>query len=182
MASFLSSGLEHRLLPDASKHTALYYYFIAYLFISFTSFKLIFKTSRVLKFYLFRQVIRLNRAFHMIDSKVYNNENDLNKIQERSLKMWNELLKDNSSELISCYNSSRRIIKRKNLICILKVTSHESNLVIMQNNGVKLFYDVFIPQSKSTDMAIHFDEIQQRRIDIMIQQEKISIENILDSF
>lgn len=180
--SFITSGIEHRLDISKDWNIHIFYYIVGYAIVGFSLFKIRFKNVRVLKFYLFRKLIKLNKVFHLIDSKVYSEKVELNNIQEKSIKLWNSLLKDKSVELQNCWNSSRRIIKKGSLICIFKYTIQDSSLIVMQNNGVKMFYDIFIPQKNANEMANLFDDTQQKKIDSMIEQEKKCIENILDSF
>lgn len=180
--SYISSGVEHYIMYKINKEwitTPLFVYFIGYCIILFIIFRIRFKTANIFKIYLLRKLIKLNRIFH---SKVYNEKVELNSLQEKSIKMWQKLLKDNSSNLDHCSESGRRIIKRDSLTCILKSTIQESNLIIIQNNGTKLFYDIFIPQKNSTEMSNLFDETQRKRIDLMIEKEKKSIEDALNSF
>lgn len=181
--SLVTSGIEHRLWVK-EWYIPLVGYFAFFSLMGYLTFKIKFKNVNILKFYLFRKLIKLNKIFHLIDSKVINSERiDLTNIQEKSIKMWEKLLKDPTSELQYCYSSGRRIVKRGNLICVLKTgTSQESNMVIMQNNGVKMFYDIWIPQNSSKEMCSLFDNVQEKKVNQLIEKEKQSIENILESF
>jgi hypothetical protein len=179
--SLISSGIEHRMFVR-DWYIPLLAYFGFFALMGYITFKIRFKNVRILKFFLFRKLLSLNKAFHLIDSKIYSEKIDLSAAQEKSLKMWNKLLKDPNVELQTCNVSGRRIIKRGSLICILKSTMQESNLVIMQNNGVKIFYDIFMPQKNANEMTNSFDSIQEKRINLLIEKEKESIENILESF
>ncbi len=179
--SLISSGVEH-FLWIKNWYVPLVAYFLFFYIMGYLTFKIRFKNVKILKFFLFRKLLNLNKVFHLIDSKVYSEKVDLSTIQEKSIKMWDKLLKDPTSELQTCNASDRRIIKRGSLICMLKISSQESNLTIMQNNGVKMFYDIYIPQKNSNEMVNSFDSVQEKKINSLIEKEKRSIENILESF
>jgi hypothetical protein len=178
--SLFTSGIEHNFIK--SWYVPVYYYTLGYAFILYLFYKLRFKRIGVLKFYLLRKISVYNKAFRDLDNKVYSSKVELNSLQEKSIRSWNNLLKDKSTLLISyTFNSThhKRTIQRGGLLLIFKSNNGENILTVLDDDKVNMYYEVFIPQSVANTMCNSFDKESETRMTYAENKKKNYLESLL---
>ncbi len=155
------------------------YYFAIYNVLIFGIFKLYFRNVRVFKIFLLRSLIKFNWIFKKIDNKVYSTNSDLNSLQEKSIGVWNLLLSDKSTTLNASLKSYSRSIQRGSLLIVLKGEMNDQTLIVMDTDGLNLFYEVYIPQTHSKEMASYFDKENEKRISSLENKKRIHLESQL---
>ena len=183
--SFLTSGIEHLFKSNSSQWNMipLGYYFLGYSLILMALYKVKFKNIRVLRFYLLRNILKINKIFKQIDFTINNDKIELNTIQEKSIKNWNGLLKDKSTQLnYSFYNSThiKRSILRGTLLIILQSNNNENTFTLIDTGDMNLYYEVYIPHIHASEMILYFDKEQEKRITTLENRKRSHIESIIN--
>lgn len=183
--SFLTSGIEHLFKSNSSQWNMipLGYYFLGYSLILMALYKIKFKNIRVLRFYLLRNILKINKIFKQIDFTINNDKIELNAIQEKSIKNWNGLLKDKSTQLnYSFYNSThiKRSILRGTLLVILQSNNNENTFTLIDTGDMNLYYEVYIPHIHASEMILYFDKEQEKRITTLENRKRSHIESIIN--
>lgn len=178
--SFLTSGIEHNFIKDW--YVPIYYYFVSYSMLLYLIYKIRYKRIGVLKFTILRKVSICNQTFRNIDSKVYSNKVELNSLQEKSIKSWNNLLKDKTTLLISYTSNSthnKRTIQHDGMLLILKSNNGENMLTVLEDGRLNMYYEIFIPQSSAMVMCNSFDKESELRMTNMENKKKAFLESFL---
>lgn len=183
--SFLTSGIEHLFKYNDPQWYSipLGYYFLGYSVLLVSLYKLKFKNIRILKFYLLRNVLKLNRMFRKIDFTINNEKAELNSLQKKSITNWDILLKDKSTQLnYSFYNSTyvKRSIQRGTLLVILQSNNNESNFTLIDTGDMNLYYEVYIPHIHANEMSLYFDKEQEKRITTLENRKRAHIESVIN--
>lgn len=181
--SFLTSGVEHLFKPNTTHWIPLGYYFLGYSILLSTLYKLKFKNIRVLKFYLLRNILKINKTFKKIDFTINSEKTELNTLQEKSIKNWDVLLKDKSTQLnYSFYNSTyiKRSIQRGTLLVVLQSNNNENNFTLIDTGDRNLYYEVYIPHIHAREMSLYFDKEQEKRITTLENRKRAHIESIIN--
>lgn len=178
--SFASSGIEHIIMSDDAnwKHLALGYYFVAYSFLLYLIYKLRFKRIGVLKFYLLRNLNKINKMFRNMDNKIYASGAELNSTQERVIDIFNSFLIDKSSVLNASLSTSTRTIQKGSALIVLK-TTEDSTITIIGGDDMNLLFEVYIPSSYSKEMIKSFDKEQEKRMSVMETKKRNQLESII---
>ena len=176
--SFLTAGIEQMFnLNKTWYDIPLGYFLIFYFFMFLLIFKIKFKRIKVLKIYLLRYLLILNKMFNKIDKKV-SYKIEITSLQERSIELWGSLLKDKLTLLNSSISSQTRMITKDSLTIILK-SGQEKTISLIDTGDVKIFYEVFIPESLSRDMENFFDKEIDKRISLIENNQRSEIEKVI---
>lgn len=183
--SFLTSGIEHLFRSNDPQWymIPLGYYFLGYFVFLMALYKLKFKNIRILKFFLLRKVLKLNKAFKKIDFTINSEKTELSTLQEKSIKNWDLLLRDKSTQLnYSFYNSIyiKRSIQRGTLLIILQSNNNENIFTLIDTGEKNLYYEVYIPHIHANEMALYFDKEQEKRITTLENRKRAHIESIIN--
>lgn len=159
------------------------YYFLGYSLFLIALYKLKFKNIRVLKFYLLRKVLRLNKMFKKIDFTINSEKTELSTLQEKSIINWDILLKDKSTQLnYSFYKSIyiKRSIQRGSLLVVLQSSSNENGFTLIDTGDRNLYYEVYIPHIHAREMTLYFDKEQEKRFTTLENRKRAHIESIIN--
>ena len=183
--SFLTSGIEHLFRSNDPQWymIPLGYYFLGYSLFLLALYKLKFKNIRVLKFYLLRKVLRLNKMFKKIDFTINSEKTELSTLQEKSIINWDILLKDKSTQLnYSFYKSIyiKRSIQRGSLLVVLQSSSNENGFTLIDTGDRNLYYEVYIPHIHAREMSLYFDKEQEKRFTTLENRKRVHIESIIN--
>lgn len=163
MLSFLTSGLENILLSSGDHNLLpLWTHLLFWVFTLLLTGKIIFRKVKFFRISVYRNLIRFNRLFGSIPMS-FHNDLDLNDLQEKVIKNWNDLLKDSKSELDCSLKSYTRVVKNSGISYILR-SSVERPLTIIGTGDRNVFYEVYIPQTKVTEMSNTFDKVKEEKL------------------
>lgn len=178
--SFVSSGIEHIVMSGDTnwKYLALGYYFTGYSLFLYLIYKLRFKRIGVLKFYLLRNLNKINKMYRSMDNKIYAGGAELNSTQERVIDIFNSFLTDKSSLLNASLSTSTRTIQRGSALIVLK-TTEDSTITIIGGDDMNLLFEVYIPSSYSKEMIKSFDKEQEKRMGVMETKKRNQLESII---
>jgi hypothetical protein len=180
--SFITSGVEH-IFRAGDKDwymIPLGYYFLAYSVLLFVIYKLKFKTPSIFKFFLLRNLSKLNSIFSKLETKVYDDKVEINSMQQKSIQSWNTLLKDPTTFLNSNLLTYTRFIQKGTLLIILKNRT-DINLTVMDTSKRSLYYQVFIPQKYADEMSILFDRELDKRMNSLESKKRTELESVISS-
>lgn len=173
--SFFTAGIINLYLVDWSI-VPLYAYFILFYFLFYLIYKIRFKNTRVLKIYLLRNILKLNKIIKLIDiKKVYYDKIELNSLQKRSIKTWNSLLQNSKSTLVASISTNTRIISKGSFTCILEVNK-DITLTFIDSSINSIYYEIYLPQDTALEIATLFDKEQSVRLSKMNKEIKDSLE------
>jgi len=178
--SFITSGVEHTFRAGDKDWymIPLGYYFLAYSVLLFVIYKLKFKTPLIFKFFLLRNLSKLNSIFSKLETKVYDDKVEINSMQQKSIQSWNTLLKDPTTFLNSNLLTYTRFIQKGTLLMILKNRT-DINLTVMDTPKRILYYQVFIPQKYADEMSMLFDRELDKRMNSLESKKRTELESVI---
>ena len=180
LLSFISSGVEHIVMSGDTnwKHLALGYYFTGYSLFLYLIYKFRFKRIGVLKFYLLRNLNKINKMYRSVDNKIYSSRSQLNSTQERVIDLFNSFLIDKSSLLNASLSTYTRTIQKGSSLIVLR-TTEDCTITIIGGGDVNLLFEVYIPSSYSREMIKSFDKEQEKRMSVMEIKKRNQLESII---
>lgn len=152
--------------------------------VSYGTYKVKFKTKNRLKFFILRNYLNIRKKFDNINNRLNHDPSDLEilPIQNKSIRLWKLLLKDDESQ-ISCSLGNRiRQIEKDNMLLILSpVNQMDFQLTIMDvDNNKSCLYEIPIHRTLSESLIDNFDNENERRMNIGQSEKRKSIHNDLD--
>lgn len=133
-----------------------------------------------LDFAIKRLIIRYRRWKKRIDNKLSNRNNELDPLEEKSIKLWKLCLKDRSTQLT--YNSSGiRQLEKEKIFLIFKPSGSIHIMTIMDvTKDRKSVYEVHIPDGISKEICDFFDIEMEKRMRQAENNKKSIISDDID--
>ena len=151
-------------------------YFALSFLITYVGYKAKFKTQKRLKFFVLRKFILARNILQNVDDKI-NRHDQINEtllpIQEKSIRLWKLLLRDELS-VISCSMVNKiRQVEKDNMVIILSPMNEQDFLMtIMDVDSTKsCLYEIRMGNKNSFNLIDLFDNENEKRM-LMGQNEK----------
>ena len=164
-------------------------YLIAYFALSFLAtyvgYKMKFKTQKRLKFFVLRKFILARNILQNVDDKInrYDQINEtLLPIQEKSIRLWKLLLRDELS-VISCSMVNKiRQVEKDNMVIILSPMNEQDFLMTIMDVDLtkSCLYEIRMGNKNSLNLIDLFDNENEKRMLMGQNEKRNTIQNDLD--
>lgn len=161
--ALMTSGLENVITADNPnwRTIPIFYWLSFWATAWFAVYHFKFGTTKKLKMFVLRTVVRAKFA---VASHVVVKTDELNRLQKRSAAIWDQMLKDRGTTMMSCLITNRRMLRKDRVTCII-TTGHDVNFVFIRSGGKDVYFEVYLPNSTISSMFKSFDKEQRVRFD-----------------
>ncbi len=153
------------------------------LFVGYGGLKIKFKKMSTFKYFLFKKYVQLRWSLKNFNEKIHYDENpEIQPIQQKSIRLWKLLLRDEESQISCSLVDKIRQIEKDNMLLILSPTNQiDFQLTIMDVDSTKsCLYEIPISGKYSSSLIEYFDNENQRRMVSGQTEKKQSIHSDLD--
>jgi len=184
--SFFSLGLVSPVMYSYITNNPSYIWLTlsSFLFVSYGTYKIKFKTKNRFKRFLLRNYIKVRQYIQQLNDRMQANPEVIEAlpIQYKSVRLWKLLLRDEGSQITCSLGNRIRQIEKNNMLLILSpINQQDFMLTIMDVDSEKsCLYEVPIHSKYSESLIEIFDSENEKRMTIMQKEKKQSIHNDLD--
>ncbi len=159
-------------------------YFAISFLLTFIGYKMKFRNQKSFKFFVLRKFILARNVLQNVDNKFNRNEkiSETLPIQEKSMRLWKLLLRDELS-VISCSMVNKiRQIEKDNMVIILSPMNEQDFLMtIMDVDTTKsCLYEIRMGHKNSLNLIDLFDNENEKRMLMGQKEKRNTIQNDLD--
>jgi len=160
-------------------------YFALSFLITYVGFRMKFKTQKRLKFFVLRKFILARNILQNVDDKInrYEQINEtLLPIQEKSIRLWKLLLRDELS-VISCSMVNKiRQVEKDNMVIILSPMNEQDFLMTIMDVDLtkSCLYEIRMGNKNSLNLIDLFDNENEKRMLMGQNEKRNTIQNDLD--
>ena len=139
------------------------------------------KIKYKIKYRILRGLVKFHNWKQSIDSKIDNERSRISPYEEKAIRLWRMLLKDEDTKM--SYNSfGVRQIEKENIFMIFQHSGNNDYIMTLMdvNENGRSLYELHFPQKHADIVSDHFDDELERRMKKTENNKRHIIENDID--